>query len=171
MRRRHPNQILENTNEAGQEADAAPWLVLFFRPRLAFAFFPSDPGPNLTTGDTNYRAKVEGEITGFYDRLYDQLGSFIGFRITPLLAEKYLPGVLGRLPYVRTDDDGKAFSVFLFGPPLSETRTSVDQSFGGRVYETVSGEFALSLDTFFLGDEERAGLRSATGDWVPASAT
>ncbi len=142
-----------------------PWLLVFFRPRLTLGLAPNDLGESFEVGNTSYRAKVDGEVTGFYDRLYAETSAFVGFRITPLLAETYLPGVLAKLPYVREVEDGKAFEVFFADVPR-QCHIVTDQAFGGRIYETIGGEFAMSLDTFFLSDCERDNLRSIEADWL-----
>ncbi len=41
-----------------------------------------------------------------------------------------------------------------------------DEAFGGRVYETIAGDFAVSIDTYFMTDVERAGLASIDAAWI-----
>lgn len=144
---------------------------MFFRPRLTLGLVSHDLGLTFVVSDTAYRAKVDGEVTGFYDRLYNEQDALVGLRITPLLAESYLPSVLAKLPYVRDVEDGKAFEIYFAGAPARRSRLVGDQAFGGRIYETIGGEFSVSLDTFFLSIGEREALRSTDADWVDFQGT
>jgi hypothetical protein len=152
--------------------DDGDYLVILFRPEISLAWSLGDPGQTFTVGALNYVSKIESDFTGFYNRLKDRSGHFVGIEITPLLGEEYLPFVLSRLPYVETDPNGKLIRVFFSGRPTVDVDVVDDQAFGGRIYEAITGEFAVSLVTDWLSPADIAALKDCMVDWqhiVPAA--
>ncbi len=140
-------------------------LVVIYRPRLTLAWWAGDPGEQLVVDGTPYKSKVESDFTGFYDRMYDDVGRFLGLQVLPLLAEQYLSNVLSRFEYVRPTA-GVQFRVFLAGRVDERPRIVDDQGFGGRIYEAIDGEFAMSFDLAWMDHSDVEAMRCAAADWV-----
>ena len=139
---------------------AAPWLVVIFASRLTLAWTGYDIGAWFTVDSDLFEQVVDSEITGFYDRLYAPDGSFVGVQIwlTPAID-------LPELGYVRSEGPGCQFQLFFRAAP-TDPRVDYDQSFGGRIYRSFGGTFAVSFDTFFLTDDERRIIAAADAAWI-----
>jgi hypothetical protein len=140
-------------------------LIVIYRPKLTLGWSSCDPGDRLVVDGTLYKSKVDSDFTGFYDRMYDSAGRFIGFQILPLVAEQYLSQALSRFAYVRPTR-GVLFRVFLAGPVNESPRIVDDQGFGGRIYEAIDGEFAMSFDTAWMSQADVEAIREASAEWI-----
>ena len=140
-------------------------LVVFFRPQLTLAWCVA-PGEQLVLLDgTSFKSKVDSDFTGFYDRMYDARGRFLGLQVLPLLAEQYLSKVLSRFHYVRPTS-GVQFRVFLTGSVDENPQIVDDQGFGGRIYEAIDGEFAMSFDVSWMSQPDVEAIQVAPADWI-----
>ena len=145
-------------------AQQIPWILFVLRNSLTLAWLDRDIGPGFTLRGDLFEAVTDSEITGFYDRLYDSRGCFVGIQISPLAIDD-VEAVAADLSYARAVNNGKQLQIFVVDPPADVTETT-DQAFGGRIYRSLSGELAFSLDTFFLDDGERVTLATSQGEWV-----
>jgi hypothetical protein len=146
------------------ETDPAPWLVVILTSPLGLAWSDADVGAGFTVDAELFEQVADTDISGFYDRLYCSDGSFVGVQIAPL-AWPTLAQELPELEYVRSMSESIQLHVlFRLAPP--DVTVVWDQSFGGRIYRSFGGTFALSFDTFFLSDDERETIAAAPAPWV-----
>jgi hypothetical protein len=148
-----------------EHVDSIPWLLIVLRDPLALAWLDGDIGPGFTLEGELFEALGDSELSAFYDRLYDATGAFVGLQITPV-PETEVSGATNGLPYARTINGDNHLRLFLTGVPVDNPSEVGDQAFGGRIYRSFSGELALSLDTYFLDDRERAMIGGLTARWV-----
>lgn len=146
------------------ESAHEPWLVIIFGSLLGLAWTDHDIGAGFTTDSALFEQVADTDISGFYDRVYQPDGSFVGVQIAPV-AYATLAHDLPDLPYVRPDLEGLVLQVLFRAAPTDLTVVS-DQAFGGRIYQSLEGTFALSLDTFFLSDDERLTFAASPAVWV-----
>jgi hypothetical protein len=149
-----------------RQADTDNHLIVFFRRRLTMASANGDPGARVVANGKPYVSKVDSDFTGFYDRMYNATGGFLGLQVGLLMAERYLPQVLCQLPYVLPSANPFQVRIFFAGQPTADPRIVDDQGFGGRIYEAIDGEFAMSFDLAWLDDGDRRAIRDASADWV-----
>ena len=147
------------------DVESIPWLLILFRSQVTLAWMPTDIGRTFVLDGAVYEAETESDLTGFFDRIYNRGDGFAGIQLT-LAVLKELPRHVSGLPYVRSVDRDQRLQIFLFDEPRSDVEIVPDQAFGGRVYRTAGGEFAASLDTYFLTREERERLAKSRAIWV-----
>jgi hypothetical protein len=141
-----------------------PWLLVVFWRQLTLAWANGDIGPGFLAGEELFEAVTDGDLTGFYDRLYAPNGEFVGIQVTPI-AIPDLPGKLTDLTYVQSVEDGRQLRVLLTGSSPQGMSEIIDQAFGGRIYRSLANTFAISFDTYFLREDERALIASSTARW------
>lgn len=139
---------------------------MIFRPRLALALVPTDPGMEFSVGETHFRAVSETYLTAFYDSVRDHTGSLVALEITPVEGAEQLVGLLAPFEYVHSVDEGRRARVF-FAPRVRGLATSsAEQAFGGRIYRSPHGQLAISLDLDWLENGDIQAIRSSTAQWV-----
>jgi hypothetical protein len=148
------------------KGSADQYLMVFFRKRLTLCIRDGDPGLAFTVGDTPFRSKIDSDMTGFYDRLRDRDGHLIGFQVQLLLAEEYLPTVLSDYSYVTVTPGSTSIRIFFDDSSKRDVQRIDDQAFGGRVYESISGSFAISMNTYWLTADDLAAVRRSSADWL-----
>lgn len=141
-----------------------PWLFVVFWPQLTLAWADGDIGPGFVVQDELFEAVTDNDLTGFYDRLYAPNGEFVGLQITPLTIPD-LPRKLAHLPYTRSVESDRQFQIFLTGASPDRVSEIIDQAFGGRIYRSLGNTYAISLDTYFLREHERALIASGPAQW------
>lgn len=147
------------------DAESIPWLLILFRPQLTLAWMPTDIGRTFVLDGAVYAAETESDLTGFFDRIYSRGDGFAGIQFTPAVL-KEVPRHVSGFRYVRSVERDQRLQIFLFGEPPRYVEIVPDEAFGGRVYRTAGGEFATSLDTYFLTREERERLAQSSAVWV-----
>ena len=142
-----------------------PWLVVVLRPKLTLGISPEDPGPAFLADGVRFETDSADALTGFYDRLYDLNRHFVGIQIG-LLTDRELIDEAWAWPYIRKVTGAPQIQVILSSSEPDEILMTPDQAFGGRVYRSSTGGYALSLDTYFLDDAERSALKMGPARWV-----
>lgn len=141
-------------------------FVMIFLNELVFGFVQKTIAGNFIVEDTGFSAVDDNFLSAFWDRLLDSRGELVGVRVTPVSppAEELRDAVRG-LPYVT--GRGPAFDVWLTEGPIADAYNNGEQAFGGRVFRSDAGRFALSIDAgslFISADEGR--LANAHGKWA-----
>jgi hypothetical protein len=139
-------------------------LIVILTSPLGLAWSDADIGAGFTVDSDLFEQVADTDISGFYDRLYSSDGSFVGVQIAPI-AWPTLAEQLPELEHVRSMREGCQLQV-LFRTAPSDVTVVWDQSFGGRIYKTFGGTFAVSFDTFFLCDDERETIAASSARWV-----
>jgi hypothetical protein len=147
-----------------------PWLLVVFRRQLTLAWADSDIGPGFVVGEELFETVADDDLTAFYDRLYAPNGEFIGVQITPI-AIPDLPEKLADLTYVQSIEAGRQLRVLLTGTSPQAISEVIDQAFGGRMYRSLGNTFAISFDTYFLREHERALIASGPARWETIHST
>jgi hypothetical protein len=153
---------------ASHRATEPPWLLIILRDRPALSWIDGDIGHVFTVGDVLFEGVVEAELTGFYDRIYGPDGHFVGVQVAPVRA----PGLAGhaaRFKYVQTPH-ALLMQLFFARHIPRDVTVGSEQAFGGRIYRSLGGEMALTIDTYFLEPDERRVISSADADWVEVEA-
>ena len=113
-----------------------------------------------------FRATDEQPLDGFYDWLRSERNTVVGARVSSegLLASlSSHPSVLASR-VLRLDDRDRLEIAFRDAQYVKQL--SDDQAFGGAwLYKSKKGRFALSLEMYFLSEEERLSIESADADW------
>lgn len=147
------------------DAERIPWLIVVLASPLTLAWVDVDVGAGFTLGADLFEAVTDDDLSAFYDRLYAPDGSFVGVQVAPI-AVPTLASELPELEYVRRVNSDKQLQL-LFTPTRAMHLDEVtDQAFGGRIYRSFAGDFALSFDTYFLEREERQAIAKAQAKWV-----
>jgi hypothetical protein len=138
---------------------AIPWLVIILRDPLTVAWVPADLDETFVTGGQRFHRVIDenealNEFAAFFDRLRDQTGRLVGIQITPMVWND-LPILAGALPFARAVNEEKQLQVFFLNDVPEQVLDMGDQAFGGRIYRSEDGVFAVTCDTYFLDDEER----------------
>jgi hypothetical protein len=141
-------------------------FVMIFFQELVFGFVPRSIKGAFQVDSASFTAVDDNFLSAFWDRLLDARGQLVGVRVTPISgpAEQLRAGLSG-VPYVTSD--GEAFEVWLSEAPLADVNNNAEQAFGGQVFRSSDGRFALSVDADFLftrADEAR--LMNAHGKWA-----
>lgn len=145
--------------------ESIPWLLILFRQQLTLAWISTDIGRTFVLDGAVYEAETESDLTGFFDRMYNRGFGFSGIQFTPAVL-KELPRQVSGLGYVRSVERDQRLQIFLVGEPHHHVEIVPDEAFGGRVYQTAGGEYATSLDTYFLTKEERERVAQSSAVWV-----
>jgi hypothetical protein len=145
--------------------NAIPWLLIVLKPRLTLSWLEADLGPGFVLGEELFESVSDTDLTGFYDRLYTSSGEFVGIQITPLAIPE-LPEEVSALPYVRSVMDDRQLQILFKENVLDELTEVTDQAFGGRMYRSLGGEIAVTLDAYFLEDSERALIARSQFHWA-----
>ena len=146
-----------------------PWLVVILRPQLTLGWGPEDPGPAFTADEVRFEAVAPDDLTGFYDRLYDRQRRFIGVQVGLLAVEELADGSWA-WPYARKVEGVPQLQLLLTSDSPTQVMMVPDQAFGGRVYQSLDGEYALSFDTYFLESREREAILTGPARWVTIKA-
>jgi hypothetical protein len=143
------------------------WLVLIFGPTLSIGLAPKSMPSRFRVGYAEYETLDSNYLTAFFDRLLDPAGRLVGMRVSPVAdSVQKLMQLLPRAPYLTIDDDG--FDVWFSEAPLADTVNGGDQAFGGQVFRTNEGVFAMSFDANYLcaTEADYMTLREANARWV-----
>jgi hypothetical protein len=146
------------------EDDSTPWLVVVFTSPLTLAWTDTDVGVAFTADSDLFEQVADTYFSAFYDRLYGPDGSFVGVQIAPV-AWPTLAKELPELEYVRAVREGRQVQV-LFRVAAPDLNVVWDQAFGGRIFRSLGGTFALSFYTYFLCDDERETIATADAAWI-----
>ena len=147
------------------------WLVLFLEESLRAAWSASDPGPAFRSDSGVFRSlgtdaePAVQSFPAFFDRLLDDAHRLVGLQVTPVVWWD-LPLIVGRLPYTQAVDNEQRLRVFFGGRVPNYVVDMNDQAFGGGVYASDDGRYAITVDTYFLTGQEIDSLRSASLRWT-----
>jgi len=145
-------------------------LVMIFRPRLALALVPGDPGPEFVAGGDRFLTVMDTYLTAFYDRVRDESGKLVGLEITPVEGARQVVASLSPFEYVQLVDEGRRARVFFAGTIRGNPSSSAEQAFGGRIYRSVRGELAISLDLEWLDSPDIRAIKASAAQWLTVSA-
>jgi hypothetical protein len=139
-------------------------LLLVLHERLTLVLLETFPPREFDIDGVRFQDSGLGDFTGFYDWLRDASGRPTGVRYCPDEAVASRIGSLTMLSYVR--QDGPCIEIAFGSQAPIDYSASDDQAFGGnRVFIGAAGEFALSFETYFLGDDELRAIREAPAHW------
>jgi len=140
--------------------------MVFFRPRLTLSLVESHPGKEFRTSSIAYVDQRYGWLTGFFDRLYAESGTFVGIRYSPVREMEFLLKPLSRFAYTRLVEQRNSIDIFFLPVAVGRLESKGDQSFGDTIYAAASGELVLSFETEFLSADEIELIRSVDADWI-----
>ncbi|HXT47429.1 MAG TPA: hypothetical protein VN717_02255 [Gemmatimonadaceae bacterium] len=126
-------------------------------------------GDIVSVDGLEYRSIVDSDFTAFYDRIQNYSGLLLGFEIGVLIDEITIRAALSSLPYARLGRASHTIQVFLRRLPSNECVVQDDQAFGGRIYESVTGVIAVSINMDWLTDVERNAIETSDADWVTST--
>lgn len=145
------------------------WLVLIFRDELYVGLIKGESPRGFWVADTHFKDEGLGDLTAFYDRLVDASGELVGIRLCPVVNQTdYLLRRLPKAPYLQLSETDPCVDVYFSRQPVPNVESTGDQAFGGKLFQSVNGEFAISVDLSYLAESERdfvAISNSETG-WV-----
>jgi hypothetical protein len=144
-------------------------LLIICNTSPALAHLTDDVGDVIEVESLTYRSIVDSDFTAFYDRIQDYSGLLLGFEIGILFDELRIRAELSSLPYVRLGRASHAIQIFLQGLPRDDCVVRDDQAFGGRIYESVTGVIAISINMDWLTDVERRSIETCGAEWVEAT--
>lgn len=141
-------------------------LVLICHSHLLLAWTVGDPGDEFVADSLRYRSIIDSDFAAFYDRILDQESRLIGIEIFLLANGEELVDRLLSLPYSRPGRATLAVQIYFGDPPTSAPVVKLDQEFGGRIYEAVTGAIAIAISTCWLSESERDSICAANVEWT-----
>lgn len=142
------------------------WFVVAFRKDLVVGLVAKDSGHILEVNGLCFAAEDDNYLTAFVDRLTDQQGELVGINVSPVsdTAERLMLAV-SAMPYVTVDSG--ALRIWFSEAPLDGVINSGEQAFGGQVFRSSTGEFALSIDAASLfTDSDKERLTKGHTKWA-----
>lgn len=143
------------------------WLFVIFGSELALSFDAPPSTRVFWLDGVEYRAPDDNYLTAFYDRIVDSGKRLIGIRIHPAVesGDSLVTRVVDA-PYLRRGDG--FVDVFMTGSAVPDAEVIADQAFGGQIFTTAEGDFAVSIDLehFCTSPKDLEALRGAKAHWV-----
>jgi hypothetical protein len=143
------------------------WLVLIFGSALSIGLAPKTMPSRFRVGGAEYESLDTNYLTAFFDRLVDPAERLVGMRVSPVAdSAQELMQRLPTAPYLTISNGG--FDVWFSEAPIHDAVNRGDQAFGGQVFRTQSGSFAMSFDANYLcaTPADYSALREANARWV-----
>jgi hypothetical protein len=143
------------------------WLVVIFGDVLMIGLAPKSLSSRFTCDGVQFASIDENHLTAFFDRLLDSAQRLVGIHVTPIAeSARQFFDALPAAPYLTGGRDG--CDIWLSGEPIAQAQPAADQAFGGQLFRSGIGSYAMSLDADFLlaSAADYEALRSANARWV-----